>query len=158
METSIRWQQRFSNFMKALEKLKMAVEYIQNDILKGDKDLDNHQFGNVLDEMLKEGLIQRFEYTHELAWNVMKDYAIDQGNTTIGGSKDATREAFQMHLISNGEVWMEMIKSRNETSHTYNEVTANKIYSKIINEYYPQFIAFQQTMETKRNNQQKKLW
>lgn len=100
--------------------------------------------------MIKEGLIQRFEYTHELACNVMKDYGTYQGNTTIGGSRDATREAFQLQLVSDGEVWMDMIGSRNKTSHTYDETTADEIYGKILSAYYPAFLEFQTNMERKR--------
>lgn len=95
-------------------------------------ELDSEDLGYVLDEMIKEGLIQRFEYTHELAWNVMKDYAEYQGNNSVGGSRDATREALQLKIIEYGEVWMDMIQSRNKTTHTYNESTANEIYGKII--------------------------
>jgi nucleotidyltransferase substrate binding protein (TIGR01987 family) len=101
--------------------------------------------------MLREGLIQRFEYTHELAWNVMKDYAVYQGNSSIGGSRDASREAFQLQLIANAHVWMDMISSRNKTSHTYNEDTAEEIFSKILEEYYPAFMAFKNKMEEKRS-------
>lgn len=110
-----------------------------------------------MDEIIKEGLLQRFEYTHELAWNVMKDYATFQGNTDVGGSRDATREAFQLKLVSDGKVWMEMIGSRNKTSHTYNEETADEIYSKIMNEYYPAFLEFQKNMDAKRSGEQGKL-
>ena len=98
MERDIRWIQRFSNYKKALEKLQQSIEYIREDYQNEEDNLDE-----VLDEMMKEGLIQRFEYTHELAWNVMKDYAYYQGNTEIGGSRDATREAFKMNLIKNGQ-------------------------------------------------------
>ena len=111
----------------------------------------------MLDEIIKEGLIQRFEYTHELAWNVMKDYAIYQGNTSVGGSRDATREAFQLQLVSDGKVWMEMIGSRNKTSHTYNEETADEIYSQILNAYFPAFLEFQKNMEAKRSGEQGQL-
>lgn len=61
----------------------------------------------------EQGLIQAFEFTHELAWNVMKDYFADQGNISITGSRDAIREAFNKGLITDGEGWMEMIRSRN---------------------------------------------
>lgn len=149
MEQDIRWQQRFSNFNKALLKLSQAVEYIADAEL-----MDGRDLGHVLDEIVKEGLIQRFEYTHELAWNVMKDYAIYQGNTAVGGSRDASREAFQLQLVSDGKVWMDMIGSRNKTSHTYNEETADEIYSKIIHQYYPAFLEFQTNMEAKRNGEQ----
>lgn len=153
MEEDIRWKQRFSNFVKALHKLTQAVEYIKLSFESSeDSDLDA-----VLDEIIKEGLIQRFEYTHELAWNVMKDYANYQGNTNVGGSRDATREAFQLQLFSDGEVWMEMIGSRNKTSHTYNEAIADEIYSKILDKYYPAFLEFQQNMENKRSGEQGKF-
>lgn len=154
MEQDIRWQQRFSNYIKALDKLGQSVEYIHQNMDEDNDAPDDNNFDLVLDEMIKEGLIQRFEYTHELAWNVMKDYAEYQGNTGVGGSRDATREAFQLMLISDGEVWMDMISSRNKTSHTYNEETANEIYMKILNEYYPAFTEFSKIMEEKRSGKQ----
>lgn len=121
MEQDIRWEQRYSNFVKALRKLSQAVEYIKHNIIDEDEPIDNSDIGYVLDEMIKDGVIQRFEYTHELAWNVMKDYATFQGNSNVGGSRDATREAFQLKLVSDGKVWMDMIGSRNKTSHTYDK-------------------------------------
>ncbi|MFZ4464155.1 MAG: nucleotidyltransferase substrate binding protein [Bacteroidales bacterium] len=157
MELDIRWQQRFSNYIKALDKLKQSVEYIHQNMNNDNEAPDDSNFDLVLDEMIKEGLIQRFEYTHELAWNVMKDYAEYQGNTDVGGSRDATREAFQLMLISNGEIWMDMISSRNKTSHTYNEETANEIYMKILNEYYPAFTEFRKIMEDKRSGKQQNI-
>jgi nucleotidyltransferase substrate binding protein (TIGR01987 family) len=150
MEKDIRWEQRFSNYIKAVDKLSQSVKYIQENF-NAEESLDDE----ILDEMIKEGLIQRFEYTHELAWNVMKDYAEYQGNPNIGGSRDASREAFQLKLVTNGHIWMDMITSRNKTSHTYNEETANEIYDKILKEYYPAFIEFKNTMEEKiAGNQQ----
>ena len=153
MEKDIRWEQRFSNYIKAVDKLKQSVKYIQKNF-NTEKSLEDE----ILDEMIKEGLIQRFEYTHELAWNVMKDYAEYQGNANIGGSRDASREAFQLKLITNGHIWMDMITSRNKTSHTYNEETANEIYDKILKEYYPAFIEFKDTMEEKKSENQQKLF
>ena len=101
-EQDIRWKQRFSNYQKAYAKL---AEVVKNNTLEQLTDLE------------KEGLIQRFEYTYELAWKVMKDYLEYQGITGITGSRDAIREAFQKELITNGENWMNMIKSRNQTTH-----------------------------------------
>ena len=135
----IRWEQRFSNFNKALKKLSEAIGYVKNKPKE-----------EVLDEILKEGIIQRFEYTHELAWNVMKDFLLEIGDVTLYGSKDATREAFKTELIKDGDVWMEMIKSRNKTSHTYNEEIAQEIYLRILNEYHSAFIQFQEVMEGKK--------
>ena len=150
----IRWEQRFSNFSKAMDKLQQSVEYIHKNFEIEDDNVEDE----ILDEMVKEGLIQRFEYTHELAWNVMKDYAEYQGNSTIGGSRDASREALQLKIISNGEIWMDMIQSRNKTSHTYNEETANEIYSKILKEYYQVFEEFRNTMEEKRSGRQGEIF
>jgi nucleotidyltransferase substrate binding protein (TIGR01987 family) len=142
----IRWQQRFSNFGKALAKLDEAARKMKNEYSEKDGRIND----SFLDDILKEGLIQRFEYTHELAWNVIKDFLEDAGNANIYGSRDATRAAFAAGLIAEGEVWMDMIKSRNQTSHTYNEATADAIYAKIITEYHPAFLAFRDTMDALR--------
>ncbi len=149
MKEDIRWHQRFSNFRRALTKLSKAIDIIK---LNRDENADDETLE--IESVLKEGLIQRFEYTHELAWNVMKDYFEYQGNFSLKGSRDATREAFKMQLLINADVWMDMIKSRNDTSHTYNEETAEEIYLKIINEYHPQFIKFEETMEDLRIGEQ----
>ncbi len=121
-------------------------------------DNDNKTVEIVFEEIIREGLIQRFEYTFETAWNVMKDYALHQGNSEIGGSRDAIRYAFSSKLISDGDMWMDMIKSRIKTSHIYNEETANEIYFKIINEYHSAFLKFQEVMEGKRTGQQQDLF
>lgn len=147
-QEDIRWQQRFSNFIKALNKLSLAVNYIN----------ENNDSNEILEEIVKEGLIQRFEYTHELAWNTMKDYAEYQGNFDIRGSRDATREAFKMQLITNGTAWMDMISSRNKTSHTYNELTAEEVCDKIINEYFDCFSSFSIKMEELRTGTQTNLF
>ncbi|CAM2785709.1 nucleotidyltransferase substrate binding protein, HI0074 family [Flavobacterium succinicans] len=130
MEDDIRWKQRLANYQKALGQL-------QKFIAKGD-----------LNELEEQGLIQAFEFTHELAWNVMKDYFIYQGTTSITGSRDATREAFQKGLVQDGAEWMEMIKSRNQSSHTYNESTAKEIKDKVFVVYYDLFVAFNEKMKT----------
>lgn len=138
-ETDIRWQQRFANYCKALKKLSDAVEYVQEELAAGTKIEE-------LDQLKLEGLIQRFEYTHELAWNVMKDFAIYQGNNTLTGSRDAIREALAMGLITD-QRWMNTISDRNRTSHTYNEATAFEILDDIVNVYHSLFIDFEAKME-----------
>ncbi len=127
----IRWQQHFENFIKAFSLFEKAI-------------IQYRESG--LSELEEQGLIQRFEFTHELAWNVLKDYFEYQGNTNITGSRDATREAFNKGLIENGEAWMEMIKSRNKSSHTYNEDIAKEIVHNITESYYNLFIAFKNKM------------
>lgn len=152
---AIRWQQRFSNYIKAYDKLSQSVDYIRMDLVVN---IDVVELKDVLSQIIQAGLIHRFIYTHELACNVMKDYAAYQGNPNITGSRDAVREAFKMQLIKNGETWMDMIESRNKTSHAYNEETSNEIFGKILNEYYPVFSAFRDLMEEKQSGNQNILF
>ena len=115
-EKDIRWIQRFRNFRSALYRLGKAVEIVTEQISEDEE----------VDDLLKEGLIQRIEYTHELAWKVMKDYAEYQGYTDIRGSRDAFRKAFDMGLVTD-KSWMDSIIDRNLTSHNYDEDTAEDI-------------------------------
>lgn len=124
MTADIRWEQRFNNYLKAFQTLQRAVE------LAATRDLS---------ELEQQGLVQGFEFTHELAWNVLKDYLEEQGFIGIIGSKNATREAFKNGLIDDGEAWMEMIKSRNLSSHTYNPAVAEEIVKAILTRFYPAF-------------------
>lgn len=128
-ENDVRWIQRLANYKKALAQL---TRFIQ----KG-----------ALNELEEQGLIQSFEYTYELGWNVIKDFYESQGETNIQGSKDAIRIAFQRGLIKDGENWMEMVKSRALTSHTYNEETAKQISQAIGKRYYSLFIALRNALQ-----------
>lgn len=148
----IRWIQRFSNFNRAFLRFDKAVKFVKSDFDEAEDE------SPVVDELIKQGLIQSFEFTHELAWKVMKDYAHYQGNADIGGSRDATREAFNLQIINSGEVWMEMIQSRNLSSHTYNEDVAEEIFKKIIGNYHPALLSFHNHMEQLRSGQQGNLF
>lgn len=127
MELDIRWLQRLDNYEKALSNLTEAVQLAAQ---------------RSLSKLEKQGLIQSFEFTHELAWNVMKDYFAYQGNPAVTGSRDAVREAFSAGMIQDGGVWMSMIKSRNQTSHTYNQGIADAIVELILNLYHTEFMSF----------------
>jgi nucleotidyltransferase substrate binding protein (TIGR01987 family) len=129
--TDIRWQQRFANYQRALQQLSDAV-------------MLSHQ--RPLSKLEQQGLIQAFEFTHELAWQVMKDYFEYQGNPSLMGSRDAIREAFRLGLVKDGEGWMDTIKSRNRSSHTYDETTANTLAELIAGHYIDLFQAFAQRM------------
>ena len=131
-DNDVRWRQRFSNFKKALNQLEDAVELSQQ---------------RKLTQLEKQGVIQAFEFTHELAWNVLKDFLEDQGEQDIKGSKDATRAAFKVALIKSGEQWMAMIQSRNISPHTYDEETAESLVMAIINDYFPLFKELKSEME-----------
>lgn len=120
----IRWQQRFSNFRKALAQLEKALQLLEQ---------------RPLSELEMQGLIQGFEYTYELSWNVLKDYLQYQGIQGIIGGRDAITEAFRVGLIVDGEAWMLMLKNRNKTSHTYNESTAHQVVEAIVSIYWNLF-------------------
>jgi len=137
LKEDVRWKQRFFNFNKALAQLEGAVSLSQQ---------------RELSQLEKQGVIQVFEFTHELAWNVLKDYLDDQGEQNIRGSKDATRAAFKVSLITEGELWMAMIQSRNISSHTYDEDTAESLFIAIINDYYPLFTTLKAVMESLYGN------
>lgn len=126
-----RWLQRLNNYSQALGRLSEAVE------LAGQR---------ALSPLEQQGLIQAFEFTHELAWNVMKDYFYWQGNAAINGSRDATREAYAKGLLEDGEGWMAMIKSRNQSSHTYNQSVAEAIVNAVIGHYHGLLVAFELRM------------
>jgi nucleotidyltransferase substrate binding protein (TIGR01987 family) len=132
-DQDIRWVQRFAHFSQAFSPLKAAVELAQV---------------RRLSKLEEQGLIQAFEYTHELAWNTLRDFLEERGAHNLYGSKDTTRAAFKRGLIENGEAWMDMINSRNLTSHTYNEGTAAQIASAILEMYFSEFAAFQDKMES----------
>ena len=131
MNEDIRWKQRFQNYKKALATMQSAVELASS---------------RELSDLEKQGVIQGFEFTFELAWNVMKDYLEEKGITGIIGSKDTVRHAFNKGLIEDGQVWMDMIESRNISSHSYDEEIMEKLRQKIIEIFYDQMTAFSKKM------------
>lgn len=134
MTQDIRWKQRMDNFNRALQHLTLAVE------LSKQRDFT---------DLEKQGVIQGFEFVHELAWNLLKDYLEFEGIQGIVGSRGAVREAFQRGVIANGEVWMDMIGKRNLTSHTYNAELAQQLVTTIVTVYYPAFVALQRDMRAR---------
>lgn len=132
----IRWHRRLQNFRSAFNELDEAVA------LSNQRDLS---------KLEEQGLIQAFEYTYELAWNTIKDFYQNQGETSIQGSRDAIRLAFERGLIEAGEQWLAMIKSRTLTSHTYNRETARLIADQILNSYHPLFKDLLLALEQRRD-------
>ncbi|MCY4404258.1 MAG: nucleotidyltransferase substrate binding protein [Candidatus Poribacteria bacterium] len=131
-----RWIQRANSFKRALTQLKAAIT------LANERELS---------DLESQGLIQGFEYTHELAWKTLKDFFGAQGTQNLYGSRDTTRAAFRTGLIENGEVWMDMIEKRNLTSHTYDEELAAEVVMAIRNVYFAEFerllLRFQQQIK-----------
>jgi nucleotidyltransferase substrate binding protein (TIGR01987 family) len=124
MNRDIRWIQRFDNYSQAFNTLSKDIE------LANSKELSDIE---------KRGLIQAFEYTYELAWNLIRDFYHSQGEVSIQGSRDAFCLAFNRGLIDNGDAFMQSVKARQLSVHTYNKKTADKIFSDIMNIYYPEF-------------------
>jgi nucleotidyltransferase substrate binding protein (TIGR01987 family) len=115
-QSDIRWTQRLQNYRRALARLVAAVGLSKQ---------------RPLSDLEQQGLVQAFEFTHELAWNTLKDFMESRGVANLYGSRDVTREAFALGLIENGEVWMGMIRNRNLSTHTYNEETVKQIVAAI---------------------------
>ena len=122
----IRW-------IQGLEKFRCASAFLQRGIGRSQT--------RALSELEQLGLIQAFEFTHELSWLLIRDFLVDQGVAGISGSRDAVREAVARQLLPQGEesVWMAMIRSRNLTSHTYNPAVAREIAELIVDRYGPVF-------------------
>jgi nucleotidyltransferase substrate binding protein (TIGR01987 family) len=126
----IRWQQRFASFSMAHQQLADALALMSQ---------------RPLSALEKQGAIKAFEFSYELAWNVLRDYLVWQGAAHIAGSRDAIREAYKRDLISDGHGWMAMLQDRNRTVHTYNEATANEILEQVRVRYAALFQALVQT-------------
>lgn len=131
-DQDIRWLQRFEHFKQAHEQLKDALTEMSL---------------RKLSNLEKQGTIQAFEFTYELAWNVLRDYLIWQGTETISGSRDAIREGFRLGLISDGKAWLAMLQDRNRIVHTYNEATANQILEQLSSVYAGLFLEFELKFE-----------
>ena len=119
-EKLVRWKQRFQNFEKAFFQLSEAVEKI-----------------NTLSILEKEGLVQRFEYTFELAWKTLNDF-LESQNVDEKFPREIIKTGFQYELIEDGEIWLEMLEMRNIITHTYDEAIFNSSIIKITDNFYPE--------------------
>lgn len=120
----IRWKQRYENYQKVVEHI---------------KELRNYDL-NKLSDLEKEGVIQRFEITLELAWKTLKDKMEFDGIVLdIISPKNVIRQAFQAKYISNVDSWLEMVSDRNIMSHVYDEEKFEEVLNLIFNEYIDNF-------------------
>lgn len=136
----IRWVQRLDSFRKAFGRMNEAV-----------KSVSIYSVKTIESELLLDALIQRYEFTHELAWKLMKDYLEYMGIEGIIGSRDAIRYALQNGLIDDDR-WMDTIADRNITSHNYNQEVANEVANRIISVYKSLFDEFLQVMTEKESH------
>ena len=103
----------------------------KEDLKKAANKLNEALIGDASDLEI-DGILHRFEFTFKLAWKTMKDCLEEQGIVgKIGSPREIIKEAFSAGLIDNGEVWMDMMLSRNELSHLYDEETSREIYDNI---------------------------
>ena len=102
------------------------------------------------DSIVIDAAIQRFEFTFELAWKVMKDYLEYQG-LRIPGPRECIKEAFKYDLIKKGDAWIDMLEKRNLTSHLYDEKMALEIFRAIKEKYVAMFKEFVEEMSTRLN-------
>lgn len=114
----IRWRQRFENFDKAFTQFENAFNLYSE-----------------LSDLEKEGLIQRFEYTFELAWKTLKDY-LEANGVIAKFPKETIKQSFKNEIIVDGEIWLEMLENRNLSVHTYEKETFNLLTEKIHLEYF----------------------
>lgn len=126
----IRWKQRFENFERSVQLLGKAVAV------------------KTPDDITKAGIVQCFEICFELAWNLLKDYLNDQG-IIVKFPRDTFKKAFEVELLSDGQLWIDMLKNRNLMSHTNNPSIAEKAHNLIVNSYYSAMCTLYKQMKNK---------
>lgn len=113
--------QKVENYQNALKRLEEAITRYQ--AAPGDT-------------LYRDGLIQRFEFTFELAWKSLKEYMEDQGMVmTIISPRSVLKEAYAAGMIDNPDIWNEAVDSRNLMSHIYDEETAISIADRVSSEF-----------------------
>ncbi len=135
-DKDIRWIQRFSNYRKALKKLGEAVDILD------------------MSELEQEGLIQRFEYTYELAWKTMQDIVRERNPDFTGGPGHVLEQSVEEGLIQDLDGWKSMKASREKTSHTYDEDTATEIAENVVDVYYDLLIQLETRLQLEKLNRE----
>ena len=136
MRDNIRWKQRFENFERAFLLLK---EVFQKDLAE-------------LSDLEKEGAIQRFEYSFELAWKTLKDYLIYSGVAFDQITpRSVIKQAFAAKIIKDGQTWIDMLEQRNLMSHTYDREVFDVVFGSISQRYV---IALEQVFTWLKEKQQ----
>ena len=132
MNKEVRWQQRFQNLEKAFAQLEKSVRIV------------------TLSDTERAGMIQFFELTFELAWKTLKDFLESQG-FQVKTPRETLKQAYQIDLIKDGQLWMQALEDRNLTSHTYDEATSLKVEHLIRENYFPLLKNLVQTLNSKKD-------
>ncbi len=115
---------KLNNFSNAIKRLKEAIDEFEK---------------NNISDVIRDGVIQRFEFTYELAWKTTKEYLEDIGIVDRNSPKAVIKEAYAQKLIVDEKNWLLMLADRNMTSHVYKEEMAEEIAERIINNYINEF-------------------
>lgn len=126
-----RWVQRFQNFDGALVLMRIALELL---------DEDNDRLDPEVVRIMREGAIQRFEYTFELAWKTLKDY-LEWRKVTLErkGPADVIKAAFDAGYIEEGQDWMDALDARNEMSHVYRQQAFERVLVELRARFHARF-------------------
>lgn len=127
-----------SKFTEKYEKLISVTERLKQAIT---------DYNNVHLDSVRDGVIQRFEFCTELAWKTVREYLIEQGYADINSPKSVMKTAFSDGLLTNENGWLEILESRNITSHVYDEKTAETIFESIKDVYTPLFSELIETLK-----------
>ena len=133
MHSDFRWEQRFENYNSSLNELKSALEKKEYTKLE------------------RAGLIQLFEVSFELAWKTLKDILFYEGYD-VKSPRAAIKQAFENDLIVDGELWLELLESRNKFSHVYDEKMAESAIRAINDTYAPILFSLQKILQDRKKN------
>ena len=116
--SSQKLREKFLNYSKALSRLEESLDRDETD------------------DIVLDAVIQRFEFSYELSWKLIKAYLSYHGIAEVRSPREAFKEAFAAGLITEGDLWIDMLEDRNLTAHTYDEAQARKIYHRIKIKHY----------------------
>lgn len=101
----------------------------------------NMELINNYEDIIRDAIIQRYEFTFELAWKCLKNILEQEGvEFSLGSPKEALKNAFKYNLIDDGDIWLQMLDSRNQIAHLYDEEKAKAIENNIRNIYLKEII------------------
>lgn len=129
----LRWHLRFDNFKSALTLLDEGVAIVASE---------------PSNDLLKAGLIQRFEITWELGWKVIRDYLSDSGAPlAVATPINAIRAGFEAGLIEDGDAWVAAMRARNAMAHEYDAAKYESIFADIAAKFAPLLRALKQRLD-----------
>lgn len=88
---------------------------------------------------MRDGVIQRFEFTAELAWKTTREYLLTLEIMDINSPKQVMKEAFNNNLLADEQGWLKILQDRNATSHIYDEAEAEEIFARITTKHITLF-------------------